>query len=146
MQWDQGFPFLVCSVVCFRSWLVRIARLENRFVECVAGLHGDTMSAQRFPMRPRALLFHGPAFHPWCCCFSRIWSWTFAAWSVWMEMDLRRNSHWRHRPHLYSRTHFRSLSPKWIRRGLIARLAVFIRRIVFHGIFWGTGFSPGDCG
>src|SRR5215831_12590117 len=126
MQRDEQLSFLVSSVVCLRSWLGRIACLENRFVDCFPGRHGDTMSAQRFPMPPRALLFHGPAFHFWCCCFPRIWPWTFAAWSVWMEMDLRRNSYWRHRSHLHSRTHSRSVSPKWIRCRLIARLAVFI--------------------
>jgi hypothetical protein len=126
MEGDERLPCVVPSVVCLRFWLGRFARLENRFVDCISRRHGDAMSGQCFPMRPCTLLFHGPTFHPWCCCFPRIRSWAFAAWSVWMEMDLRRNSHWRHRPYLHPRTHSRSLSPKWIRRGLIAHRAVFV--------------------
>lgn len=125
MQRDKRLPFLVSSVDCLRSWLGRFARLENRFVDCIPGRHGDTMPFQRFPMPSSALLFHGPVFHRWCCCFPRIWPWTFAAWSIWMEADLRGNSYWRHGLDLHSRTYSRSLSPKKIRRGLIARRAVW---------------------
>jgi len=115
MQWDQRLRFLVSSLVCVRSWLGCIAHLENRFMDWVPGRHGDTMSAQRFPMRPRPLLLHWPVFHSWCCCFPWIRSWIFAVWILRMEMDLRRNSYWRYRPHLHSRTHSRSLSAKWTR-------------------------------
>jgi hypothetical protein len=45
MQRDERLPFLVSSVVCVRSWLGFIARLENRFMDRVPGCHGDTMSA-----------------------------------------------------------------------------------------------------
>jgi hypothetical protein len=51
MQRDERLAFLVSSVVCVRSWLGRIAGLENRFMDRVPGCHGGTMSAQRFPMR-----------------------------------------------------------------------------------------------
>ena len=47
MQRDERLAFLVSSVVCLRSWLGRIARLENRIVDCIPGRHGDTMSASR---------------------------------------------------------------------------------------------------
>ncbi len=121
MQRDQRLPFLVPSVVCIRYWLGRIAPLENRFMDRVPECHGDTMSAQRLQMRPRSLRLHWPLFHPWCCCFSWIRSWIFAVWTVRMEMDLRRNSYWRYRPDMHSRTHSRSLPAKWIRRGLTNR-------------------------
>jgi len=121
MQRDERLRFLVSSVVCVRSWLGCAVRLENRFVDFVAGFYGDTMSAQRFSMRPSPLQLHGSIFHSWCCCFPRIRSWTVAAWTVRMEMDLRYNSYWRHRPHLHSRTHSRSLSAKWTRRSLTSR-------------------------
>ena len=45
----------------------------------------------------------------------------FAVWTVRMEMDLRRNSYWRYRSHLHSRTDSRSLSAKWTRRRLTKR-------------------------
>ena len=121
MQRDKRPPFLVSSVVCVRSWPGRIAGLENRFMDRVPGFHGGTMSAQRFPMRPRPLPLHWPVFHPCCCCFSWIRSWVFAVWTVRMEMDLRRNGYWRYCPHLHSRTDSRSLSAKWTRCGLTKR-------------------------
>ena len=121
MQRDERLPFLVSSVVCIRSWLGRTAGLENRFMDRVPWCHGSTMPAQRFPMRPRPLPLHWPAFHPWCCRFPWIRSWIFAVWTVRMEMDLRRNGYWRYRTHLHSRTDSWSLSAKWTRRGLTKR-------------------------
>ena len=121
MQRDERLPFLVSSVVCVRSWLGCIVRLENRFMDRIPGCHGDIMSAQRLPMRPRSLLLHWPVFHPGCCCFPWIRSWIFAVWTVRLEMDLRPNSCWGYRPHLHSRTHSRSLSTKSIRRALTNR-------------------------
>src|SRR5258708_4389573 len=121
MQRDGRLSFLVSSLVWVRFWLGRIDDLENGFMDHVPGCHGGTMSAQRFPMRPRPLPLHWPVFHPWCCCFPWIRSWIFAVWTVRMEMDLRRNSYWRYRPHLHSSTHSWSLSAKLSRRALINR-------------------------
>src|SRR5262249_13887207 len=121
MQRDERLPFLVSSVVCVRSWLGCIARLENPFMGRVPGCHGDIMSAQCLPMRPRSLLLYWPVFHSRCCCFPRIRSWIFAVWTVRMDVDLRRNSYLRHRPHLHSRTHSRSLSTKSTSQGLTNR-------------------------
>src|SRR5215475_14599567 len=121
MQRDERLPFLVSSVVCVRSWLGRIAHLEDPFMDRVPGCHGGALSAQRFPMRSRPLLLHWPVFHSGCCCFPWIRAWIFAVWTVWMEMDLCRNSYRRYRPHLHSRTHSRSLSTKSTRRGLTNR-------------------------
>ena len=118
---DKRLPFLVSSVVCVRSWLGCIARLENRFMDRVPGCHGDIMSAQRLPMRPRSLLLHWLVFHSRCCCFPWIRSWIFAVWTVRMDVDLRRNSYWRYRPNLHSGTHSRSPSTKSTRRGLTNR-------------------------
>ena len=118
MQRHQRLPFLVSSVVCVRSWLGRIAHLENPLMDRVLGCHGDIMSAQCLPMWPRPLLLHWPVFHSRCCCFPWIRSWIFAVWTVRLEMDLRHNSYWRYRPHLHSRTHSRSLSTKSTRQGL----------------------------
>jgi hypothetical protein len=112
MQRAERLPFLVSSMVCIRYWLGGIARLENRFMDRVLGCHGGTVFAQRFPMRPRPLPLHWPVFHPWCSCFTWIRYWIFAVWTVRLEMDLRRNSYWRHRPHVHSRIHSRSLSAK----------------------------------
>src|SRR5215471_2414453 len=75
MRRDKWFPFLVSSLVCLRSWLGRIACLENCFMDHVPGCHGDTMSAQRFQMRACSLPLYWPVFHPWCCCFPWIRSW-----------------------------------------------------------------------
>jgi len=118
MQRDKRLPFLVSSVVCVRSWLGRIAHLENPLMDRVLGCHGDIMSAQCLPMWPRPLLLHWPVFHSRCCCFPWIRSWIFAVWTVRLEMDLRHSSCWGYRPHLHSRTHSRSLSTKPTRRGL----------------------------
>jgi hypothetical protein len=113
MQRDERLPLLVSSVVCVRPWLGRVARLENRFVDCVARIHGGNVSGQCIALRPSSLPLHGPVFHPWCYCFPRIRCWAFAAWAVRMELGLRCNSCWRRGPHLHSRTHARSLSAKW---------------------------------
>src|SRR5262249_15220116 len=121
MQRDERLPFLVSSVVCVRSWLGCIHRLENRFMDRVPGCHGDIMSAQCLPMRPRSLLLHWPVFHSRCCRFPRIRSWIFAVWTVRMDVDLRGNGYWRYRPHLHSRTHSRSLSTKSTSQGLTNR-------------------------
>jgi len=118
VQRDERLALLVSSVVCIRYWLGGGARLENRFMDRVPGCHGDTMSAQRLPMRPRPLLLHWTVFHSWCCRFSWIRSWFFTVWTVRLEMDLRRNSCWGYRPHVHSRTHSRSLSTKSTRQGL----------------------------
>jgi hypothetical protein len=116
MQRGERLPFLVSSVVWVRSWLGCIAGLENRFMDRVPGCYGGIVFAQRVPMRSRPLQLHCPVFHPWCCWFPWIRSWIFAVWTVRMEMDLRRNSYWRYRPHLHSRTDSRSLSAKWTGR------------------------------
>ena len=121
MQRDEDVPFLVSSIVCVCPWFLRIAWLENGFVDVVARVYGRTMFAERLQVRPHPLLLHRPVFHPWCSCFVWIRCWIFAVWTIRMEMDLRRNSYWRYRPHLHSRTHSRSLSTKSTRRDLTKR-------------------------
>src|SRR5947207_4260772 len=53
--------------------------------------------------------FTGPLFILGAVFSLGIRSWTFAVCSVWMEMDLLGDGYWRHRLHLHSITHSRSL-------------------------------------
>jgi len=121
MQGAKRVCSLVFTVVCVRARLLGTACAENGLVDNLARVHGCSVSGQRFPLRPRPLPLHWPVFYPWCSCFPRIRAWIFSVWTIRMEMDLRRNSYWRYRPHLHSRTYSRSLSAKWTRRGLTSR-------------------------
>ena len=103
-QGDKRVSSLVAPVACLRARLFPIACLENGFVDNVARVHGRGVSDKRFPLRPNSLSVHRPVFHPWRYCFPRIRAWTSSTWAVRMEMDWRRDNHWRNRALLDSRT------------------------------------------
>ena len=87
MQRDEDVPFLVSSIVCVCPWFLRIAWLENGFVDVVARVYGRTMFAERLQVRPHPLLLHRPVFHSRCCYFAGIRNWAAAVWAVRVEMD-----------------------------------------------------------
>ena len=118
MQWAKRVSSLVRPVVCLRGRLSRTACLENGAVDNVAHVHGSSVSAQCFPLRPRSLSLHRTVSDSLRCRLTRIWAWASAAWSVWMEMDWRRNNYWCDCAHLHSRSPSWPLSAKWNRRGL----------------------------
>ena len=70
----------------------------------VARIHGCSLSVERFPLRPNSLPVHGTVFHPRRYLFPRIRAWASSIWTVRMEMDWRRDNHWRDRTLLHSGT------------------------------------------
>ena len=115
VQRIKSVPSLVCAVVCFCAWLLRISWVENDFVVNITRGHGCSVSAQRFPMRPRSLPLYGTIFHPLRCYFPRLWPGASAAWTVRVEVDRRRDNHWRLGLLLHSGVVSRSVSAKKLR-------------------------------
>ena len=120
VQRTNRVPSLVGTVACFCARLFRIAWVENDFVVNVARGHGRSVSNQRFSMRPRSLPLHWAIFHPWRCCFPRLWPRASAAWTVRVEVDRHCNNHWRRASLLHSGVASRSVSAKRL-RGLTTR-------------------------
>jgi hypothetical protein len=113
MQRDEDLPILVSSVVCVCARLLCIAWLENGFVDVVTWVHGHSMFAECFPVRPHSLLLHGPVFHSRCCYVAGIWYWAPALWAIRMEMDWQHNNYRSDRPQFHSGTRSRPVSAKW---------------------------------
>ena len=67
---------------------------------------------QGFPMRSGSLPLYGAIFRPLRCYFTRLRCRTSAAWTVCVEVDRRRDNHWRSGPLLHSGTVSRSVSTK----------------------------------
>ena len=120
MPRTEWIPSLVCTVDCLCAGLWRTVLVENDFVVNVARRHGRSVSGQRFPMRPGSLPLHGAIFHPLRCYFTRLRPRASAAWTVRVEVDRRRDNHWRFGPLLHSGTVSRSVSTKRL-RGLTNR-------------------------
>src|SRR5215471_13450422 len=57
-----------------------------------------------FRCGPNSLPVHGTVFHPRRYLFPRIRAWASSIWTVRMEMDWRRDNHWRYRVLLHSGT------------------------------------------
>ena len=78
MQWAKRVSSLVRPVVCLRGRLSRTACLENGAVDNVAHVHGSSVSAQCFPLRPRSLSLHRTVSDSLRCRLTRIWAWASA--------------------------------------------------------------------
>jgi len=119
----SGVPSLVCSVACFRAGLQRAVWVKNCFVDDVICGDGRGLFAQRCPMRSSSLPLHRTVFHRCRCCFLSLRPQAFAARTIGMEVDRRRNSHRSFSPLLHPRTVSRSVSVSASerRRGLTKR-------------------------
>src|SRR5215469_13514980 len=98
------FLFWWPSGVCVCTRLPCIAPPEDGFVDVVTRIHGHTMFAECFAVRPHSLLFHGPVFHSRCGYFAGIWYWVATVWAVRVEVDWQHNNYWRDRAQLRSGT------------------------------------------
>ena len=112
MPRTEWIPSLVCTVDRLCAGLWRIALVENDFVVSVACRHGYSLPAERFAMRPGALPLYGAIFHPLRCYFPPLWPRASSARTFRVEVDRRRDNHWRLGPLLRSGAVSRALSAK----------------------------------